>query len=83
MLRVGHCILPLEDAKLAVTDDAFLVEAEVLQENGAWVVYLEIWFADGPRRHRIDTYYTEAKARLAARWIQWAARREIDTPKFE
>ena len=48
--------------------EAMLVQSEVLQEAGAWVVYLEVWFTDGIERRRIGAYRSEHKARIAARW---------------
>lgn len=60
--------------------EAMLVQSEVLQEAGAWVVYLEVWFTNGIERRRIGTYRSEHKAHIAARWITWAARREITPP---
>lgn len=61
-------------------NEAMLVQAEVLLEDGAWTVYLEVWFVDGVERRRISSYPSEKKARIAARWIAWAARREITPP---
>ncbi|MEN1705070.1 MAG: hypothetical protein AAGJ54_06095 [Planctomycetota bacterium] len=60
--------------------EAMLVQSEIVLESGAWVVYLEVWFDDGIQRKRIGDYRSEAKARIAARWITWAARREITPP---
>jgi len=57
-----------------------LVQSEVVLEHGAWVVYLEVWFEDGIERKRIGSYLSESRARVAARWITWAARREITPP---
>lgn len=57
-----------------------LVQSEVVRERGMWVVYLEVWFESGIERKRIAEYPSEAKARLAARWMTWAARRDIDPP---
>ncbi len=62
------------------TDRAMLVQSEVVRENGSWVVYLEVWFETGIERKRIAEYPSEDKARLAARWMTWAARREITPP---
>ena len=66
----------------AVTDsnEPFLVQSEVVVEDGAQVVYLEVWFPDGIQRKRIGAYRDEKKARTAARWVTWAARREITPP---
>jgi len=61
-------------------DDAMLVQSAVVREDGMWVLYLEVWFQDGIRRRRINAYPSESKARIAARWITWAARREITPP---
>ncbi|NRA58186.1 MAG: hypothetical protein HRU13_08770 [Phycisphaerales bacterium] len=63
-----------------MSEDPILAQCEVLLENGAWTVYLEVWFVDGIERKRIDSYPSEHKARIAARWIAWAARRQISTP---
>lgn len=61
-------------------EDPMLAQTEVVLENGAWVVYLEVWFVDGIERKRIQAYRSEHKARVAARWIAWSARREISPP---
>lgn len=61
-------------------DKAMLVQSEVLRERGMWVVYLEVWFDDGIERKEVGAYPSEAKARLAARWMTWAARREMSPP---
>lgn len=61
-------------------DEAMLVQSEVVREEGAWVVYLEVWFEDGIQRKRIGSYRDERKARVASRWVTWAARREITPP---
>lgn len=62
------------------TDGAMLVQSEVVIEDGAWVVYLEVWFPDGIQRKRIGSYLDQRRARTAARWVTWAARREITPP---
>ena len=65
---------------MAGRSDAMLVQSEVVLEKGQWVLYLEVWFEDGIQRKRIDAYRSEYKARTAARWITWAARRDIAPP---
>ena len=60
--------------------EAMLVQSEVVREDGQWVLYLEVWFVDGIQRKRIDSYASEHKARTAARWITWAARRDMTPP---
>lgn len=60
--------------------EAFLVQSEVVVEDGAHVLYMEVWFPDGIERKRIGVYRDEKKARTAARWVTWAARREITPP---
>ena len=62
------------------TDEPMMVQSEVVRENGQWVLYLEVWFVDGIQRRRIDSYPSEAKARTAARWVTWAARRDMTPP---
>ena len=65
---------------MASKHEAMLVQSEIVLEEGQWVVYLEVWFEDGIRRQRIDAYRSLEKAKTAARWITWAARRDITPP---
>jgi hypothetical protein len=44
-------------------------------EHGQWVVYLEVAFRDGVRRHRIHAYSTKRKAEIAADFIRQGALR--------
>lgn len=60
--------------------EADLVQAEVRRENGAWVVFLTVWTEEGADVRRVGDYRSEGKARIAARWIEWAAMRDIDFP---
>ena len=62
------------------TEEPMAVNGEVVYENGTWTLYLEFWYVEGIERKRFDTYRSEHKARVAARWIVWAARREINPP---
>lgn len=62
-------------------DEAIYLGCHVILEGGSWQVELEFLFSDGIRRKRVGAYRSEPKARVAARWIGWAAQREID-PKF-
>jgi hypothetical protein len=61
-------------------EEPFVVQAEVVNEQGAWTVYVEFWFTKGIERHRIGTYRSEQEARLASRWMAWAARRDVRPP---
>lgn len=45
-------------------------------EQGQWVVYLEIAYATGVRRHRINAYRTQGQARVAADIILRTAMRD-------
>ncbi len=65
---------------MTARDEPMLAQTEVILENGAWTVYLEVWFTEGIQRKRIAAYRSEHKARTAARWIAWAARRDITPP---
>jgi hypothetical protein len=44
-------------------------------ERGQWVVYLEVAFRDGVRRHRIHAYSSERRAQIAADFIRQGALR--------
>jgi len=46
-------------------------------ERGEWVVYLEIAFPDGVRRHRIRAYRTRRMAEMAADMYRRGAMRDI------
>ena len=59
---------------------ADLVQVEVKLDKGAWAVFLTIWTEDGAEVRRVGDYRSEGKARVAARWIEWAAMRDIDFP---
>lgn len=61
--------------------EPIFLDSCVEREEGAWVVYLEFLFDEGMGRRRIGSYRSEGKARLAARWMSWAARREIGRPR--
>lgn len=61
-------------------DEPFAVESEVVGENGQWAVYLEFLTPHGPLRRFIAAYPSEASARMASRWLVWAARRDVRPP---
>lgn len=61
-------------------DTAYEVRTLVVAERGRWAVDVVVVFADGVVRKRIDTYPTEARARIAARLIQRAAERDLEGP---
>lgn len=52
-----------------------IADAEVVQENGQWTIFLTIYFSDQIVRKRIATYRTEQLANTAASLIQRAANR--------
>jgi len=64
---------PLDMSKL---DDALGVTTLIGYERGRWVVYLEVAFADGVRRHRIQDYPSERMARIAADHMRRGALRD-------
>ncbi len=61
--------------------DPIFIESRVELEAGAWVVYLEFLFDQGMESRRIGSYRSEGKARTAAQWMSWAARRDIGWPR--
>ena len=68
---------PREDSS---ADDALDVQTIVVPERGRWAVEIVVLFADGVVRRRIDTFPTEARARLSAGLIKRAAERDIRGP---
>ena len=60
--------------------EPIFLESRVEKEAVGWVVYLEFLTDEGMRSRRIGHYRSEGKARTAARWMAWAARREIGWP---
>lgn len=57
--------------------------AYVVKENSQWVVYVTVVFPDSVSEHRIASYYSEAAARIAARWMGFSANRQIPAPKVK
>lgn len=72
------------------TQPALAAAAVVVHEQGRWVVYLEVgfWEHGDPgspvrtERKRIADYATEQSARVAARWIERAADRNLSRPQL-
>ncbi len=59
-----------------MTDGEPFVSTEVLEESGRYVVVLDVVFADGAVRHRLQSYHTRARAELAARIVRATAERD-------
>lgn len=59
---------------------AVTVETFVELERGQWVVDIVVIFPDGAVRRRVNTFRTEARARIAASWIKRAAQRDVEGP---
>lgn len=59
---------------------AISVETEIVPERGLWAVDIIVIFTDGVVRRRVDTYKTEALAKISATYIKRAAERDISTP---
>jgi hypothetical protein len=57
-------------------EDALGVTTLIGKEHGQWVLYLEVAFADGVRRHRIQAYRSERQAQVAATHILRGALRD-------
>jgi hypothetical protein len=71
-----HTSIPRETS----TDEAHDVQTVIVHERGRWAVEVVVVFDDGVVRKRIDTYPTEARARLSAGLIKRAAERELRGP---
>lgn len=56
------------------------VEVEIVPDRGQWAVDIVVFFADSVVRRRIQTYRTEALARIAAGYIKRGAERDIGGP---
>ncbi len=54
-------------------DEAYYAETFVEKEKGQWVVYMEVIFADEIRRHRIASFISESRARVAAFYMKETA----------
>jgi len=59
---------------------ALAVETVVVPEGGQWAVDIVVIFPGSVVRRRINTYRTEAVARLSAKYIRRGAEREIGGP---
>lgn len=71
---------PCDRAHRPGFEDPIAAEAQIEREQGMWVVYLDVWFADEIRRHRVGAYTDEARASVVARWTCWTARRDVRPP---
>jgi hypothetical protein len=58
-------------------EEALSADALVVQENGRWVVYLDVVLASGAVRRRCGDWPDERRALVAAREIQRNSRRHI------
>jgi len=54
-------------------DEAFYADTFVERDRGQWVVYMEVIFADEICHHRIGSYISEAKAKIAAHYMRESA----------
>ncbi len=62
------------------SNEPIYLGCHVVLDRGSWWVELEFLFEDGIRRKRVNSFRSEGRARVAARWIGWAAQRDIDPP---
>jgi hypothetical protein len=69
------------------TENAVWVETTVVEEQGRWVVYLEVGFWEPNEldniqmiRHRIQDYPKKRLAEIAARWIERTANQDLPNP---
>jgi hypothetical protein len=52
-------------------DEAISAQTSVEKVDGQWRVYVEVVFPDEVRRREVGCYYSEKRARVAAKWIQY------------
>jgi len=77
--------MPVRETRL---QPAIAAKAVVEQEQGRWVVYLDLGFsAQGTdefriERHRIADYSSPERAKVAASWIERTADRDLKGQKF-
>jgi hypothetical protein len=60
--------------------DAISARAYVERERGEWVVSVEVLFLTEIVTRRIQAYSSQSKAETAAKWIGWAANRDLTSP---
>lgn len=65
----------MPDQQEQIFEDKY-VRAEVIEERGQWVVYVEIGDSESSIRHRIEAYHKKHLAELAAKWIKRTAEKE-------
>ena len=58
-------------------EEALSADAEVVEESGRWIVYLNVVLESGAVRRRVGEYHDERRASHAARIIERNARRYI------
>lgn len=58
-------------------EEALSADAEVVEESGRWIVYLNVVLESGAVRRRVGEYHDERRATHAARIIERNACRHI------
>ena len=58
-------------------EEALSADAEVVEEHGRWIVYLNVVLASGAVRRKVADEHDERRARQSARIIEHNARRCI------
>ena len=61
-------------------DEALAVDTYVREEQGQWVVYMDVFFWGETVHHRIQAYPRRRLAEIAADWIKRAASRDLQQP---
>lgn len=61
-------------------DEALAVDVFIEQEQGQWVVYLDVIFMDETVRHRVQSYRTQRQAEIAGAWMKRGVNRNLDRP---
>ena len=61
-------------------EEALSARAQVVEESGRWIVYLDVVLVSGAVRRRVGDYHDERRATHAARIIERNANRGMRHP---
>ena len=72
---------PWEPPAFPAVEEALAADCVIVQENGRWVVYVDVVLASGAVRRRVSEHHDERRAVHAARIFERNARRCITVPQ--
>ena len=62
-------------------EEALAADCVVIEENGRWIVYVDVVLASGAVRRRVGDHHDERRALHAARIFERNVRRSITVPQ--